>query len=402
MEQEEIELQIAKEKKRKKRIRMYAFIGGGVAFVILMIMLFSNGNDKGSDMPCPPTVTSVKGKSNANGWPIISPARIEVGNPCKFIYRTVDAGKKENMRWQIYDSKGKPMGKSLKGNSVQHRFSLPGTYTIKSSLSKQIPTKNGVVINCISAIYEFTVIAITKPDPAPGFAIRNEKETYRKNEEIAFSKISPSHNNILWEFDDGSTSSEPEPKHRFKKDGEYMVTLKNLKNSKQTSRKIVVNTSGKGSEPNKPAGKCRSTEFVNGPEAIGLIKGEGCIPPSYGLSAYEMIMDVKKCISLEDLMIVAQEDGLDVTIAIYEESQGGMKQALLTTDNTVNSGNSPISLRVQLKPGKYKLKLIVTGDGKIGTYPQYASCAYLKTRGELVEITYPGGMAFVTNLRIRY
>ncbi|HEX08298.1 MAG TPA: PKD domain-containing protein [Thermoplasmatales archaeon] len=69
-------------------------------------------------------------------------------------------------------------------------------------------------------------------------------------DEIQFIAIYPNAKNLisawLWDFGDGNTSTEQNPKHQYSKDGNYTVTLKAWKNDGSVeiiSKKIIISTS---------------------------------------------------------------------------------------------------------------------------------------------------------------
>jgi PKD repeat protein len=74
----------------------------------------------------------------------------------------------------------------------------------------------------ISSTYKSIIIGI-QPDPIPDFSFTNG-DLYISTE-IVFMNKSINSDTYLWDFGDGSTSTDKEPKHIFNKKGSYIITL---------------------------------------------------------------------------------------------------------------------------------------------------------------------------------
>ena len=95
--------------------------------------------------------------------------------------------------------------------------------------------------------YSFISSKIEK-EPEPIIAAFTQKAEETNYKEFAFTNTSKNATKFKWEFGDGSTSTTKDPKHSFKKDGDYKVKLI-ASNQLNESKEYVVTISVKDPKP---------------------------------------------------------------------------------------------------------------------------------------------------------
>ncbi|MDX1477991.1 MAG: peptidylprolyl isomerase [Saprospiraceae bacterium] len=87
----------------------------------------------------------------------------------------------------------------------------------------------------------FAVGLVACSAPKAGFQLTGDSNVAPV--EVAFTNTSEQAETYLWEFGDGTTSTEPSPKHRYRRSGAYTVRLKARKGNKEneSTETIMIN-----------------------------------------------------------------------------------------------------------------------------------------------------------------
>jgi PKD repeat protein len=111
--------------------------------------------------------------------------------------------------WDFND--GTTSTTSVSPGTLDHIFKTPGTYIVK------LTATNGCAI--ASTTEKITVYE------QPIASFQNDKLQYCVGEDVLFTNSSPSNFTFIWDFSDGITSNEVNPKHKFSKSGDFNVKL---------------------------------------------------------------------------------------------------------------------------------------------------------------------------------
>jgi PKD repeat protein len=111
--------------------------------------------------------------------------------------------------WDFND--GTTSTTSVSPGTLDHIFKTPGTYIVK------LTATNGCAI--ASTTEKITVYE------QPIASFQNNKLQYCVGEDVLFTNSSPSNFTFIWDFNDGITSNEVNPKHKFSKSGDFNVKL---------------------------------------------------------------------------------------------------------------------------------------------------------------------------------
>ncbi len=128
-------------------------------------------------------------------------------NTSHFSYKTADA--LTQFDWYFGD------GNSFTGETPPvHNYAGPGTYTVMLVINDTTACNDpDTVIKTIEFINQMVRAAMDLPD---SICIAHD---------TVFNDLSQNATSILWDFGDGTTSAESNPRHRFPASGRYTVTL---------------------------------------------------------------------------------------------------------------------------------------------------------------------------------
>ncbi len=115
--------------------------------------------------------------------------------------------------WLVIDNLGNPVGQSIAAMPSFNLFEV-GTYTIR------LTTRNSITGQFEDAEQEITVY----PIPLASFDFR-PRLIYLPDQEMSTFNFSSNANLFFWDFGDGGTSEQFEPKHLYTVAGNYNVTL---------------------------------------------------------------------------------------------------------------------------------------------------------------------------------
>ena len=115
-------------------------------------------------------------------------------------------------------------------------YERPGTYNVSVTCTLH---------DGVSSTLPLKTITIT-PLPLASFYWHYDEEADTCCYLVKFTDTSIDADTYSWNFDDGSTSTEPNPTHRFKEVGNYnvMLTVTNVKNAVNSSVQVVPITAG--------------------------------------------------------------------------------------------------------------------------------------------------------------
>lgn len=106
------------------------------------------------------------------------------------------------------------------------------------------------IILCVSTTSSSCSADETILVPTPDFNYEFEGDCLSPAFEVVFSNLSQNATSYLWEFGDGTTSDDFEPRKVYERSGKYTVTLKaiNAKSVTTISKEIIIprNSNGKG------------------------------------------------------------------------------------------------------------------------------------------------------------
>lgn len=139
-----------------------------------------------------------------------------------FVSKVSDEDSRLNYVWNFGD------GSTSKRKNPLHTYGVEGEYNVTLRVSDTHDAQSSVS----------TVLKVAKSNK-PFARFKTDKRTYNTSETIIFTNNSYSEKSKIkaynWNFGDGKTSTKRNPKHRYHKQGHYVVSLKVCCRNKQCS-----------------------------------------------------------------------------------------------------------------------------------------------------------------------
>lgn len=198
-------------------------------------------------------------------------------------------------------------GDSSLANSPTHKYSAPGTYTVRL-----------VAVSDNGCTGEVTKTVTVYDDPTADFTTTN----VCKNEDLVLTDLSSVANGTItgwfWEFGDGNTSSAQNPTHRYASSGNYDVTLTVTTNNGCTSsvtKEVTIYILPEANFVASPVCENDAMKFIN-TSAIG-----------YGDMTYEWNFDNQGTSTAKDPSFVFTGFG-DFNVEMIATSNFGCKDTI--------------------------------------------------------------------------
>lgn len=216
--------------------------------------------------------------------------------------------------------------------STSHRFKTEGHYNVSLQVTDELGSSSFRTKNILVTKSKVAKNAVTEAPKKSmkAYFILHEK-SYKVNKEVYFDNYSKSKGSpiksYLWSFGDGKTSTERNPKHRYKKAGKYVVKYKMCNSDKScayaSARVKVVSTAKKA----KPVKAVAPTVKVKKAPAIDAKIGENiqAYIASHGQPSKQIVKKkgttkaykfgtVWLLVKYEKVVCAVQEDGFKTTL----------------------------------------------------------------------------------------